>query len=481
MLRRILGVPAVVLGLVYASSAPADAAPLVQQISADPYTVPPGQHATEVEPDSFSFGSTIVTASQVGRIFDGGSTNIGFSTSTDGGQSWISGFLPGITTAAGGTFDRASDAAVAYDARHDVWMISTLAISNARGQTVLTSRSTDGGLTWGDPVTTAPGGGLDKNWIVCDNGPASPYAGNCYTEVDDNGAGNRIKMSTSTDGGLTWGPLLNTANNGTGLGGQPLVQPDGTVVVPIANGNITSILSFRSVDGGASWTATTLVSTVREHRVAGNLRTSPLPSAEIDGAGTVYVGWQDCRFRSGCSSNDIVLSASRDGVTWTTPRRVPIDPVASGIDHFIPGLGVDPTSSGATARLGLAFYYYRDAACSAATCQLGVGYLSSGDGGRSWSRPIRLGGPMSLSMIANTSQGRMVGDYISTSWSLGRARPVFAGARTPSGGAAFDEAIYTSSVGLPAPSVAGPLLTGSEPVLAGLSQRPSTSGAVTRH
>ncbi|MGI8531578.1 MAG: hypothetical protein ACR2KN_01100, partial [Geodermatophilaceae bacterium] len=64
-----------------------------------------------MEPDSFSFGSTIVMASQVGRIFDGGATNIGFSTSTDGGQSWVSGFLPGITTAAGGTFDRASDAA----------------------------------------------------------------------------------------------------------------------------------------------------------------------------------------------------------------------------------------------------------------------------------------------------------------------------------------------------------------------------------
>jgi hypothetical protein len=33
------------------------------------------------------------------------------------------------------------------------------------------------------------------------------------------------------------------------------------------------------------------------HQVAGGLRTDPLPSAQIDAAGTVYVVWQDCAFR----------------------------------------------------------------------------------------------------------------------------------------------------------------------------------------
>jgi hypothetical protein len=40
-------------------------------------------------------------------------------------------------------------------------------------------------------------------------------------------------MTTSTDGGLTWGPLRPTADQLVGVGGQPVVQPDGTVVVPI--------------------------------------------------------------------------------------------------------------------------------------------------------------------------------------------------------------------------------------------------------
>jgi len=60
-----------------------------------------------------------------------------------------------------------------------------------------------------NPVTVATGGDLDKNWIACDNTSTSPFYGNCYTEWDDHGTGNTIKMSTSSDGGLTWKPVPN--------------------------------------------------------------------------------------------------------------------------------------------------------------------------------------------------------------------------------------------------------------------------------
>ena len=33
------------------------------------------QHGTEVEPDTFAFGLTIVAAFQVGRFFDGGASD----------------------------------------------------------------------------------------------------------------------------------------------------------------------------------------------------------------------------------------------------------------------------------------------------------------------------------------------------------------------------------------------------------------------
>src|SRR5438034_2934423 len=61
---------------------PAATVPLTK-LSSDPYTNSTSQHATEVEPDTFAFGSTIVTAFQVGRIHGGGASDIGFATSTD--------------------------------------------------------------------------------------------------------------------------------------------------------------------------------------------------------------------------------------------------------------------------------------------------------------------------------------------------------------------------------------------------------------
>src|SRR5437763_16376655 len=114
------------------------------------------------------------------------------------------------------------------------------------------------------------------------------------------------------------------------------------------------------------------------------MRAEPLPSAEIDAGVKVYVVWDDCRFRSGCTAKAIVMSTSTDGTTWSAVSRIPIDAITSGADHFTPGIGVDSTTSGATAKLGLYYYFYPDAACSASTCQLEVGFVSSANGGATW-------------------------------------------------------------------------------------------------
>jgi hypothetical protein len=426
---------------------PVSAVALIQ-ISEDPYTNTSSQHRTEVEPDTFAFGSTIVTTFQVGRFFDGGASNIGWATSQDGGATWTNGFLPEITVYAGGPFARASDPSVAYDDFHGVWMISSLGIlaPPVRAPTLLMSRSTDGGLTWLPPVTAFSASNIDKNWTVCDNSTFSVYYGNCYSEFDDVSTGNVIKMTTSADGGLTWGPALATADTARGLGGQPVVQWNGTVVVPYS-GNFNSIRSFVSSDGGASWGTSVLVSAVLHHNAVG-LRSPPLPSAEVDADGQVYIAWPDCRFRAGCSGNDIVISASGDGLTWSEVSRVPIDAVDSGADYFIPGLGVDPTLPSATAHLGLAYYFYPVSACTIATCQLMAGFISSADGAATWSAPVQLtSSPMLLTWLPNTNQGRMVGDYVSTSYLAdGTAHPVISVANAP--GVAFDQAMYTPVSGL---------------------------------
>jgi BNR repeat-like domain len=420
------------------------------RLSADPYTDATSQHRTEVEPDSFAFGRAVVGAFQVGRTFSGGSSNNGWATSTDGGKTFASGFLPGITTVAGGPWDVASDPSVAYDAAHDVWLISSLAVLRSGPRAIVVSRSADG-LHWSDPVTAVPpvaGAIVDKNWTVCDNHRSSPFFGHCYTQYDDFGDADRIKMTTSTDGGLTWSAPANTAGNDLGIAGQPVVQPDGTVIVPISNLVFSALQSFRSTDGGQTWSAAVPVTPTPHHPVAAGLRSATSPSAEVDRAGTVYAAWHDCRFRTGCSANDIVMSTTTDGLSWSPVTRIPIDAVDSGADHFISGLAVDPHSARAHARLALSYYSYPNANCTVATCELTVGFISSRDGGRSWSAPTQLAGPMRVNWLADTSQGRMVGDYISTSFIGKTALPLFAVAGPPNGGL-FDEAIATIPGGMP--------------------------------
>jgi len=468
---------------------PASAAAPVQ-ISSDTSASSDAQHATQVEPDTFAFGATVVAAFQSGRYVNGGASRIGFSTSQDGGLSWTSGFLPGLTVDSDprGRYSRASDPSVAYDAAHDVWLIATLGLAQivvpVVGAAVLVSRSTDGGLTWDQPVAVSVatrGSNYDKTWVACDNWPSSPNRGRCYAAWDDVRLGDRLLMSTSSDGGQTWGPKKTAGLGSTGLGGIPLPQPDGAVIVPASGAFGTRIIAFRSLNGGQSWTSALTVSSVAEHTVAGNLRVNAsLPSADVDAGGKAYVVWADCRFRTGCASNDLVMSTSTDGVSWTSVVRIPIDETTSAVDHFLPGLAVDHATSGATAQLALTYYYYPNASCTAATCQLFVGFVSSPDGGATWSNPQTLAGPVSPSWLANTTQGRMVGDYISTSLvDGGQAVPVFALADTPVGGA-LDEAMFADIV-TPGPAdVTRPRrVDPDEPIRSAQSDRPVPRSPLT--
>jgi hypothetical protein len=438
---------ALVGGVVLA--APALAAEM--QISQDPYTNPDSQHQTQVEPDVFSFGSTIVAAFQTGRYFDGGASNIGFSTSQDAGASFTPGFLPGTTDKATppGIYPRVSDPSVTYDRKHNVWIISYLGLfppTHPNGVDVLVSRSTDGGLTWGNPVAVNVSGAFnDKNWTRCDNTQTSPFFGNCYTAWDSASNGNLALVSTSSDSGLTWGPPKSPASGGfSTLGNQPVVLESGKVVVIYQAFASGQIRAFNSSDGGNTWSATQSVATQTSHSPAGGLRAPALPSAAARQPGPAIVTWSDCRFEAGCAANDIVMTSSTDGVTWTPVARIPIDPVGSGVDHFIPGFTIQPqgTTRSTAPHLALGYYYYPVSNCGGA-CQLNVGFVFSANGGATWSAPAHLAGPMSLSWLASTNQGRMVGDYMGTAYSGNNAFPVYADASAPVG-SLFQEAMFTT-------------------------------------
>ena len=416
---------------------------VTRQLSRDQYRNAESQHATEVEPDSYAFGSTIVAIFQVGRIRDGAAANNGFATSRDAGRTWRTGLLPSLTpnSSPAGEWDRVSDPVIGYDAVHGVWLASSLAVSPGRESALVFNRSTDG-LTWGAPIVATRSISrdleLDKQWFACDNWPSSPFRGRCYLAYSDFRT-NRISIQTSADGGLTWSrPVSAPDSAGRNAmregspGVQPVVRPNGDALVLFWDGDQMS--SIRSTDGGASFSRTNLVGRV-EAPVGLNFRAFALPVAEVDAAGTVYLAWSDCQLHTDCTGTDLMLSRSADGLQWSAPARIPTGPAREGAHDVVPGLAADPERPG---RLALAWYRLQS------NGGIDAFFVRSANGGSTWTRPRRLSTEtMTREWIAQTTLGPMLGDYISTSFASGTPVAVVALASRPGGGR-LDEAIYAA-------------------------------------
>jgi hypothetical protein len=297
-------------------------------------------------------------------------------------------------------------------------------------------RSSDGGQTFDEPVVVQPSkssDGVDKDWITCDNTPTSPYFGYCYVQWDDPAHNLRLEVAASTDGGLTWTRAAIRKETHV-IDGQPLVQSDGTVVMPIDQCCPTRIDAFISTDGGktfsghgTNYTGSLAIRDVRASKVRGRLTMPiepPAISADIDASGKIYVVWTDCRFRRGCAQNDVVMSTTTDGRDWSPVARIPIDDRTSSVDHFLPAVAVDPMTSGGSAHIAILYYFYPQADCTVETCRLSVGFASSSDGGATWSAQ-QLAGPFKNTWLPLRGDGHFAGDYFSVSFIDGKAIPVF--------------------------------------------------------
>jgi hypothetical protein len=438
---------ALLLATAGSAGARVDAARSIR-ISADGLSTAGAQHATEVEPDAAASGSTIVSAFQVGRFFDGGAAAIGFATSLNAGRTWRSGLLPALTTstAPAGEAARATDPAVAFDSAHHRWLVESLTLS-ADSTAVVVSGSANA-LIWDPPVTAISharpqrggdeGTNLDKSWITCDNGADSPFLGRCYlayTDFTQPGIAS-IGVQSTTDGGATWSLPVFLRVSVSVPGVQPVVRPNGQLLLVFLD-QPNALLAVRSDDGGATFSNRERIATVRAHqrRLRPELiRVFPLPSVGVDGGGSVYVAWSDCRFRRGCTANDIVVSHAANA-GWSAPRRVLVRGLGPTASHVLPGLGVDPTTSGTRARLALTFYTLRTAGCAPGRCLLDVRIATSRNAGASWSPAPRLNArAMRFSWLPDTSSGHMVGDYFATEFAGNRAVGIFVLALPPSRG-----------------------------------------------
>src|SRR5262249_52495831 len=126
------------------------------------------------------------------------------------------------------------------------------------------SASSDGGLTWGDPVTVTFSDldFSDKEAIVVDTFPSSPHFGTVYVAWDLNVARvgsvkQFVMVSRSIDGGASYQEPVRVRKKGlANVGVIPRVGPDGSLylvwLAQTATGD-TVFLFSKSDDGGQNW------------------------------------------------------------------------------------------------------------------------------------------------------------------------------------------------------------------------------------
>jgi hypothetical protein len=426
---------------------PVSTSELPIMIAVDNFTNADASHSTIAEPDTYSHRSTVIAVFQAGRFSSGGgATAIGYARSADKGKTWTTGFLRGVTASTGGTHDRATDPTVTYDAKHGVWLASSLRLSGPFGalypegaSDYAVSISSDDGVTWSDPPAvaapplTTPTGYRgtfwthDQGWIACDNSAASRYYGRCYLGYVDTGRVD-FALIRSDDGGTTWSAAVHFSGGGPKL----VVRPNGDLVSLSVGGG--AVRSSRSVDGGATFEPDKIVGPQERAPMTAPLWDGGVINTDVASAdGRIFVAWEHCGLRPSCAANDIVFSSSSNGTSWSTPQRIPL-----GSEHFVlPGLAVDSSSSGGAVRLALTYYYMAGPACDA-TCRLRVGFVFSTDAGATWSEPRQIdrqAAEIGWHAPRNLDSAYFVGDYISTSFAGSTGVAVFALANAaPSGG-----------------------------------------------
>ncbi len=281
---------------------------------------------------------------QESRFVDGGARGLAFAVSTDSGKTWTEGVIPGLTKAADGPFDRASDPWVAFGPNNRAYFLSIAFNETNPANGVFLSSSEDGGRTWGTPVTVHANSDDfdDKESMTVDTRSDSPYLGRVYVTWDTAARNSQVLyVATSEDGGRSFRAPVAIDSGDFNIGVVPLVGPGGVVHAIWAKfvGRQTLLMASSSNDGGETWSSPRMISESRGLGIEGFRTGDAIPSAAIDPVrGDLYVVWQDARFTPG--ADQVVLSKSTDGgQTWTAPLRISDGPADA--PAFTPAVAVD--------------------------------------------------------------------------------------------------------------------------------------------
>ncbi len=406
------------------------------------------QPDTEIEP-SIAVNPTnaknVVTVYQLSRIADGGDATNGFAASLDGGKTWTSGALPGLTTfpGQGGVFERASDAVVAFGPDGTVYANSLVFDWNKNDglrSGIAVNVSKDGGRHWGPPVFLQDdllGGLNDKNWMVVDQSDApGHHKGRVYV-VWDRVAPVLYDYCDHDCGKLAnWLPDFQTVPGlvfpGQGIGAYPVVTksgglgivmdalsggvptPSGPDELEVTPGDSEVVYIAAPQAGSTPWPAP--LTFLPPVDIADNQgaaipaqRAGSLPSAAVDpSSGTIYAAWEDARYRTD-GTNDAVISRSFDGgLTWTLPQRVNPGSTTNHVDHYNVSVAV---GDGGTVHVA---YRQRDESGAGPlyTDAIDTFYQESFDGGSTWTAPLKVDKTASSPWYdAFSRDGSFEGDY----------------------------------------------------------------------
>jgi len=393
------------------------------------------------------------------RFPDGGAVDIFYAWTHDGGAHWHQSRMPGLTKAVGGTYDRASDPVVAFGADGSVY-VSSLVFDVSCPTAVAVSRSTDGGATFGTPVLAQHSNACavsdDKNWLVTDTQPNSPFFGRVYqfwTEFLASGGSPQV-VRWSDDHGQHWSSTHVLASRKQfAQNSQAFVQPDGAITdtylfaghalgdsirqgFTLKNGTNAgsgvSIVAQTSFDGGAHWT--------RPAPVARNIGGGPvgirccLPMMEGDHAtGRMFQVWN----ANGPGAQDAVkMSSSADGGQhWSSPVQV--------TRGHSPDIQYINAAVATAAGRVFVSYGQRDLT-SPGIIQQELTW--SDNGGATFAAPILLGPPSNLRWAA-VAEGKFPGDYTGLSATAARVAGAWAvSSKPPNPAAAFHQVLYAATV-----------------------------------
>lgn len=295
--------------------------------------------------------------------------------SFDGGNTWIN---KEISDSKNGVW---GDPVLIFDNNGAAYYFHLSRPSNAQWiDRIVCQRSTDGGMTFGNPGTYMglnPPKKQDKPWACVDNSD-SKWRDNIYvtwTQFDAYDSRlpedlSNIMFSFSSDAGSTWSDALRinkisgdcADSSNTTEGAVPCVGPNGEIYV---SWSAHDKLHFdRSLDGGITWLDDDIIAGKQYggwvYDIDGIFRCNGLPVTQCDISsspykGTIYINYSDKT--NGEKDVDVFVIKSTDaGNTWSDPIRVNDDPVGNGKQQFMSWMSVDPV----TGSVNIIYYDRRD-------------------------------------------------------------------------------------------------------------------------